>query len=113
MTALAVVLGVVCQFFNVGGQLLLKVAMEPRDGNAPMPRRALAFGGGIACLAGWFFLWVGLMANWDLSRIIPFAGLNPALVAISAWLLLGEHISGKSWAGIALITVGVVVVSTG
>lgn len=111
MTTLAILLAVGCQLFNVAGQLLLKHAMEPADPATPKSRRATAFVLGIVNLSLWFFLWVGLLSAHDLSRIFPFAGLSPALVAVGAWLFLKEHLSGRAWAGVALITVGIVLVS--
>lgn len=111
MTAFTIVLAVVCQLFNVVGQLLLKHAMDPTDPATPKGRRTVAFVLAIAALAGWFFLWVGLLADNPLTQVFPFAGLNPALVAVSAWLFLREHLSARAWVGVALITAGVVVVS--
>jgi drug/metabolite transporter (DMT)-like permease len=105
VTALAVTICLFCQLFLVSGQLLLK-----RGVNAtPVRRGALA--GGIALLAAWFFLWLGLLANWELSRLFPFEGLNPVLVALGARVFLHERLSPRGWAGIAMISVGVALVS--
>jgi uncharacterized membrane protein len=69
------------------------------------------FAAGIGCLTGWFLLWVGLLQQWDLSRIFPFEGINPALLVIGAWAFLKERLPGHAWAGIALICVGVALVT--
>jgi undecaprenyl phosphate-alpha-L-ara4N flippase subunit ArnE len=111
VTGLIILLAVVCQLFNVAGQLLLKLAMEPADPNTPRTRRVVTFVVAVACLAGWFFLWVGLLADNPLTQVFPFAGLNPALVAVAAWLFLREHLAPRAWAGVVLITAGVVIVS--
>lgn len=108
MTAVAIALCVVCQFFLVIGQLLLKRAINASE---VMPRRwpkiLLGFSLAIGCLTAWFFLWVGLMGGWELSRLFPFEGLNPALLAIAAWFFLKEKLSWPAWVGIGLISAGI------
>ena len=77
MTPLAVGVGVMCQLCLVAGQLLLKRAMIATN---QVPRRwnriGGNFAGGIGCLSLWFFLWLGLLRNWDLSRLFPFEGFE-------------------------------------
>jgi uncharacterized membrane protein len=67
--------------------------------------------GAIACLSLWFFLWLGLLQSQELSRVFPFEGLNPALMVIAAWLFLKERIPAAAWVGVALICVGIALVS--
>jgi undecaprenyl phosphate-alpha-L-ara4N flippase subunit ArnE len=105
MTTLAIVLCLVCQLFLVVGQLLLKRGMSAT------PIRLGAIAGGVVLLSGWFFLWLGLLQKWDLSRLFPFEGLNPALVVLGAQLFLKERVPPRAWAGIALISAGVALVS--
>lgn len=105
MTAFAVALALLSQLFLVVGQLLLKRAMTS------VPVRKAFLAAGIACLAGWFFLWVGLLARWDLSRVFPFEGLNPVLVVIGAVLFLRERVSLTGWLGVTLISAGVAIIS--
>jgi uncharacterized membrane protein len=105
MTAVAIALCLLCQLFLVVGQLLLKRAMNAT------PLRAGSLAAGIALLAAWFFLWLGLLANWELSHLFPFEGLNPALLVFGAWLFLKERVPLTGWIGIALISVGVALVS--
>ena len=112
MTALAITLCVLCQVFLVVGQVLLKRAMAPATASAGL--RAIGVRNlvlGIACLTAWFFLWVGLLQRWELSQIFPFEGLNPALLVLAAWVYLKERMTPGSWVAIALITVGVILVS--
>lgn len=110
MTALAIFLCIAAQFFLVGGQLLFKHAMNEAK---PQPKAAKVqlLSLGIASQAVWFFLWLGLLQKWDLSRIFPFEGLNPLLLVLCAWLILKEHLTIESWVGIALITAGLTVVA--
>ncbi|MBI3435498.1 MAG: EamA family transporter [Proteobacteria bacterium] len=108
MTLLAISIGILCQFFLVIGNLLLKHAMNATH---HVPRRWLIiasnFAIGTGLLSLWFFLWLGLLRSWDLSQIFPFEGLSPVLLVIGAWIFLGERVSPRAWAGVVLIGVGV------
>jgi undecaprenyl phosphate-alpha-L-ara4N flippase subunit ArnE len=106
MTAIAILLSVLSQLLLVVGQLLLKRAMNAT------PIRLGILTGGIALLSGWFFLWLGLLSDWDLSRLFPFEGLNPVLVMVGAWLFLKERVPLIGWIGIGLISLGVAVVTS-
>ncbi|HEX8914240.1 MAG TPA: EamA family transporter, partial [Humisphaera sp.] len=111
MTPLAVLLALGCQVFNIVGQVLLKRAMDPKDpARVTRAARAATFAGGIACLTAWFFVWLGLLADWELSKVFPFEGLNPTLVVLAAWLFLRERLSVTAWVGVGLVTAGVVLV---
>jgi uncharacterized membrane protein len=103
VTLQAIVLCIVCQVLIVVGQIELKRGVSGKK----LPPFVL----GIFCMAVWFFLWLGLMGKWDLSRLYPFEGLNPALMAIGAWLVLKEKLPLSAWAGLALVCVGVAVVA--
>jgi uncharacterized membrane protein len=105
VTWTAVILCLICQVLIVPGQLLLKRGISGRK-----PRQVY-FVLGIACMALWFFLWLGLMGHWELSKLYPFEGLNPGLMAIAAWLMLGEKLPLKAWIGLGLVCVGIVFVA--
>lgn len=106
MTSTAILVCLLCQLFLVAGQLLLKRGMKA----TPLNVRSLAAGTGL--LATWFFLWLGLLARWELSHVFPFEGLNPALLVLGAWLFLKERVSLTGWIGIAMISLGVALVSS-
>lgn len=112
MTAVAITLCILCQFLLVAGQLALKHAMNG-VGTAPAwsPRVAGGFAGGVGLLSAWFFLWLGLLQDWELSRLYPFEGLNPALLVVGAAMFLRERVPPAAWVGIALISAGVALVS--
>ena len=118
MTTIAILMAIGCEIALVCGQLLLKRAMSnvesgfspTRDGLKPVSTPLLA--AGIGCLTIWFFLWLTLLAKWDLSRLFPFEGLNPALVVLGAAVVLKERVPPLTWIGIALISAGVAVVSS-
>jgi uncharacterized membrane protein len=109
VTALAIAICIVCQLFLVAGQVLLKHAMVAN--HATWRRTAIRLLPGIACMTVWFFLWLGLLEKWDLSKVFPFEGLNPALLVVAAWLFLRERVTPATWVGIGLITAGIVLVS--
>jgi undecaprenyl phosphate-alpha-L-ara4N flippase subunit ArnE len=96
MSPFSIAICVLCQLLLVIGQLFLK-------------KQKYAIG--VVFLAAWFFFWLGLLARWDLSRIFPFEGLNPALVVLGAMIFLKERMPIVGWIGVALISVGVTLVS--
>lgn len=112
MTALTILLCVVCQVFLLSGQLLFKHAMAPAVGVTQTRKRmAGLLALGIGTQTVYFFLWLGLLEKNPLSKIYPFEGLNPAMLAILAWLVLKEHLSPTAWLGLALVCVGIGIVS--
>ena len=123
MSALALVLCFACQLLIVVGQLLLKHAVNANEGQkAASPGAGGAgrtgrghpirnFALGITCLSVWFFLWLGLLSRWDLSKLFPFEGLNPALMAVGAWLVLKERLPISAWLGLGLVCAGIAVVA--
>ena len=106
MTPLAIAMAVTCELALVGGQLLLK------RGISATPVRLGVLGLGVACLSAWFFLWLALLAKWELSRLFPFEGLNPALVVLGAAIFLKERVPPMTWIGVLLISAGVAVVTS-
>ena len=112
MTPLTVLLVLLSQLAQVGGQVLLKRGMSQVD---KTPRRTgpmvWGLGGGIALLTAWFGLWMGLMQKLDLSQLFPFAGLSPVLMVLAAGLFLRERADWRTWLGVALITAGTVMVA--
>ena len=112
MTVSAVALCILVQAFVVVGELFLKRAMSPRGvrgEESPIVWRWLFMG--VACFSLWFFLWLGILARWDISQVYPFDALNSAGIAIAARLVLDERLPPLGWLGIALISVGILVVS--
>ena len=112
MTPWTVMLVLLSQLAQVGGQVLLKRGMSQID---QTPRRTgpvlWGLGGGIALLTAWFGLWMGLMQKLDLSQLYPFTGLSPVLMVLAASLILRERTDWRTWLGVALITAGTVLVA--
>ena len=119
MSALAFSLCVACQLLIVVGQLFLKHAVNAAEGRPSAgarvePRRQSSirnFATGHRLHGVWFFLWLGLLSRWDLSKLYPFEGLNPALMAVGAWLVLKERLPLSAWLGLALVCAGIAVVA--
>jgi len=113
LSAAAIAICIVCQLLIVGGQLLLKHAVTEPTTVQPtaLSARIRNFTLAIACLTLWFFLWLGLMRRWDLSKLFPFEGLNPAMIAIAAWLVLRERLPARAWVGLVLVCVGIALVA--
>ncbi|MBI5186104.1 MAG: EamA family transporter [Nitrospinae bacterium] len=110
MTRMAL-LALLAQAAQVAGQIFLKHAMTSNgrcQGTAGKAK--LHFTAGISLLTLWFFLWIGLLQKWDLSYIFPFEGVSPVLIVLAACFLLNEKMPMRSWVGVALISVGVVLV---
>jgi len=105
VTWTAIILCIICQALIVVGQMLLKRGVSGRQ------PRTRYFCLGIFSMAIWFFLWLGLMGKWDLSKLYPFEGLNPVLMAIGACLLLKEKLPASAWVGLGLVGVGVAIVA--
>jgi uncharacterized membrane protein len=103
MSRQAILLCLLCQLLILAGQLLLKRGVSKKHPSN--------IAGGIVLMAVWFFLWLGLMGHWDLSKLYPFEGLNPAMMAIVAWIFLKERLPASAWIGLVLVSIGVAIVA--
>ena len=66
---------------------------------------------GVACLITFFVAYMLALSWADYSFVQPAASLAYAVIALLSQFILGEHVSLLRWAGIAVICVGVFVVS--
>jgi O-acetylserine/cysteine efflux transporter len=68
---------------------------------------------------GWFAtilayaLWTGLLKRHALNRVAPFSLAVPVVGIASGMLVLGDHISGWQWAGVALLAAALATVMFG
>ena len=67
--------------------------------------------GGIGCLAVYFFLWLVVLAEVDMSLALPMTALTFVLGAFLARFCLGETVNATRWAGTAVIVLGVCIVA--
>src|SRR5205085_11822055 len=66
---------------------------------------------GIAVLTLFFVSYLCLLAMADYSYVQPASAGGYAVVPILGWTFAGEHVTSIGWMGIALISVGVALVS--
>jgi drug/metabolite transporter (DMT)-like permease len=67
--------------------------------------------GGIACLAIYFFTWIAVLSEADLSLVLPMTALTFILATILARFWLGEDVNGTRWLGTMVIALGVALVA--
>ena len=66
---------------------------------------------GVALQAIFFFMYLTLLSRADVSQLLPMTALDYIVVALLAQWILGEVLTPARWAGIALIAIGVALVS--
>jgi drug/metabolite transporter (DMT)-like permease len=107
---------------NAGGNVLLSVGMKQVGAvhlgsvSAVMATAAATFASplvwlGVASLILFFVCYLLLLSWADYSFVTPVTAIGYVVVPLLGWSLLGEHVSALRWAGIALICVGVALVS--
>ena len=109
MTAWTLFLIVLSECAAIGGQIFFKHAMANHWSKS---RRTAAWvlSAGIGAMAVSFFIWVSLLAQFDLSRLYPFEGLNRVVLLCAAAIFLREKIAPQLWIGVVLISAGVALV---
>jgi uncharacterized membrane protein len=108
MTPISALLIFVALILFIGGQLLLKHAMENGFVSA---RFAKFFAPGLAAMTVSFFITLGLLQHFDLSYLYPFQGLSVVIISLLAAAILREKLTPRLFLGAALISVGVILVS--
>src|SRR5262245_22219325 len=93
----------------LGGIIAARGLFQPLTGIAGRTYLFLALSG-LCTGASWVCYFRALQVG-DVARVAPVDKLSVVLVAIFGVLLLGEQLSVKDWAGIAMITAGVVLVA--
>jgi drug/metabolite transporter (DMT)-like permease len=66
---------------------------------------------GVTLQATFFAMYLTLLSRADVSQVLPMTALDYVVVALLAQLLIDEVITPARWGGIALIIVGVLLVS--
>jgi drug/metabolite transporter (DMT)-like permease len=67
--------------------------------------------GGVAAMAVSFFSLMKLLSLTDLSFAVPASAVTYVMETVLAKYLLKEQVSGRRWAGAALVICGVILVS--
>ena len=112
MSLLAWGLVLISQLALVAGQIFLKHAMTLRERGAG---KSAGWIGqlvlGIATMTIWFLLWLGVMHQVELSKLMPLEGISPLLIVLGAAAFLHERLNWRGWAGVGLTCLGVLLVS--
>ena len=66
---------------------------------------------GVALQAAFFAMYLVLISRADVSLILPLTAIDYIVVVFLAQLVLGEIVTSVRWIGVALIVVGVTLVS--
>lgn len=101
------------------GNLFLAIGMLrlPDFSATAMPVFLLAFLsngwilGGTALMAAWMLAQLSMYTWADLTYVLPVTASAYIFTAILGEFVLGEHVSPLRWAGVVVISVGVMVVS--
>ena len=112
MSLAAWVLVIISQLALVAGQIYLKRAMSRRE--QPGDRSHGWIGLlliGVTTMTVWFLLWLGVMHQVELSKLMPLEGISPLLIVVGAAVFLGERLNARGWAGVVLTCAGVLLVS--
>ncbi len=64
--------------------------------------------GGTCILVIWMISDLALLSRADLSFVLPVTASSYVLIALAGHFLLRDHISWERWAGIVVITLGVI-----
>ena len=112
MTLLSLVLILLALVTFVGGQLILKQAMESTVVHGLRQTRFISLlGCGIFLMTISFFLTLGLLQRFDLSYLYPFQGLSVIIISLMAAVLFKEKLTPQLTIGALLISAGIVLVS--
>ena len=112
MSPTAWLLVVISQVALVAAQILMKRAMSRREHGGDKSRGWIGLLAlGIATMTVWFLLWLGVMHQVELSKLMPLEGISPLLIVLGAAVFLGERLNARGWAGVALTCLGVLLVS--
>jgi drug/metabolite transporter (DMT)-like permease len=112
MTLFALALILLALFTFVAGQIFLKHAMEATSQqNFEKSSVAARLSAGILLMAISFFITLGLLQRFDLSKLYPFQGLSVVIISLIAAAVLKETLTMRLMFGAILITAGVVLVS--
>jgi len=115
LALLSVLLSVAAQFSlkaGMSGQEMSALLLKPsalRSAIAVLSNPYIL--GGLALYGLGALAWLGVLSRWDVSKAYPLVGLGFALTVVIG-ALAGEQVTSMRVAGVALICLGVWMVST-
>jgi drug/metabolite transporter (DMT)-like permease len=68
---------------------------------------------GVALMAVAFFALLGALSLENVSLVVPVTALSYVAGTLGGKIFLGEKVSSKRWAGVALVCIGVTLVFIG
>jgi uncharacterized membrane protein len=66
---------------------------------------------GVAFQATFFAMYLTLLSRAEVSKVLPMTAIDYIVVVFLAQMVLGEAVTSARWIGVALIVVGVTLVS--
>ena len=111
MVTSSVILGVVGQLFMKQGMALVGAIQSINLQiilNIFLNLWVLA---GLTCYGLAMIIWLGVLAELELSLAYPMLSLGYIVVALGSWVMFDENISAIRWIGIFVIIGGVVFIS--
>jgi uncharacterized membrane protein len=93
----------------IAGQVCFKRAMGHPD--VVGWHQAAWIGAGLVGGAIGFFFWLALLPHFPLSKIFPIEAIDRPMMALAASIFLREKLTPRLMVGIAVITVGAVLVA--
>ncbi len=105
--------------FITASQVFLKIGATETAG-VPSVAQWLGFAGlysnwvwvGIVCLILSFVCWMKVLRRMPLNIAFMLSNVVHVLIPISCWLFLKEVITPTRWSGIALVTIGLMIVAS-
>jgi len=94
---------------SIAGQICFKRAMGHPV--AVSWHRPAWIGAGLVGGAIGFFFWLALLPHFPLSKIFPIEAIDRPMMAVAASIFLREKLTPRLILGIAVITVGAVLVA--
>jgi drug/metabolite transporter (DMT)-like permease len=102
---------------NSGSQLLIKKVLDEVKDNPTggsflqqmlVPDRLLRGGAGMFLIVAGFVFWMLCLARLQLAYAYPIACSSVLLVTFFSAIFLNEAVTGRMWAGTALVLLGIV-----
>ena len=101
---------------SVGAQFMLRSAVGGRQLNEPSWGLVRELAGDWRLVAGLLLyvmsaiVWLKILSQWEVSKAYPLVGVGFALTVIVGWML-GEQVGAQRIGGVALISLGVILVA--